>query len=111
MRLRVRDRLARRLGLNQEQARLLEEKDPDFEANSMNLRFALMTEREKLLSIFENPNSGDDELLQQIENFISTYSSIERRIAEHVLVLRPYLTVEQQKWLIGLCRRSQDPLL
>jgi hypothetical protein len=108
MRLRVRDRLARRLRLNQEQTKLLEEKDPDFEANSMNLRFALMTEREKLLSMFENPNSGDDELLQQIENFISTYSSIERRIAEHVLVLRSYLTIEQQKWLIGLCRRFES---
>ena len=111
MRLRVRDRLARRLRLNEEQAKLLQEKDPNFEANSMNLRNALITEREKLLSIFENPNSGDAELLLQIENFISTYSWIERRIAEHVLVLRPYLTVEQQKWLIGLCRRSQDPLL
>jgi len=111
MRLRVRDRLARRLRLNEEQAKLLQEKDPDFEANSMNLRNALMTEREKLLSIFENPNSSDVELLQQIEKFISTYSWIERRIAEHVLVLRPYLTVEQQKWLIGLCRRSQVPLL
>jgi len=109
MRLRVRDRLARRLGLDQEQVKLLEEKDPDFETNSMSLRYALITEREKLLSIFENPNSSDDELLQQIENFISTYSSIERRIAEHVLVLRPYLTVEQQKWLIGLCQRTQAP--
>lgn len=109
MHLRVRERLAQRLGLNQEQAKLLQEKDPDFETNSMNLRFALMTEREKLVSIFENPDSSDDELLQQIENFISTYSSIERRIAEHVLVLRPYLTIEQQKWLIGLCRRAQDP--
>jgi len=108
MRLRVRDRLTRRLGLNQEQAKLLEEKDPDFEANSMNLRYALMTEREKLLSMFENPNSGDDELLQQIEKFISTHTWIERRIAEHVLVLRPYLTVEQQKWLIGLCRRFES---
>lgn len=111
LRLRVRDRLTRRLGLDEEQVKLLLEKDPDFEASSMNLRNALMTEREKLLSIFENPNSSDGELLLQIENFISTYSWIERRIAEHVLVLRPYLTVEQQKWLIGLCRRSQDPLL
>jgi len=111
MRLRVRDRLARRLGLNEEQVKLLLEKDPDFEASSMNLRNALMTEREKLLSIFENPNSSDEELLLQIENFISTYSWIERRIAEHVLVLRPYLTVEQQKWLIGLSRRNQNPLL
>jgi len=111
MRLRVRDRLARRLGLNQEQVNLLLQKDPDFEASSMNLRNALMTEREKLLSIFENPNSSDEELLLQIENFISTYSWIERRIVEHVLVLRPYLTVEQQKWLIGLSRRNHNPLL
>ena len=107
MRLRIRDRLARRLRLDQEQAKILQEKDPDFEANSMNLRNALMTERESLLSLFENPDSGDNELLQQIEKLISTHSSIERRIAEHVLLLRPYLTVEQQKWLIGLCRRSQ----
>jgi len=105
MRLRVRDRLARRLRLDEEQVKLLQEKDPDFEANSMNLRDALMTEREKLLSMFENTNSSDRELLQQIEKLISTHSWIERRIAEHVLVLRPYLTVEQQKWLIGLCRR------
>lgn len=107
MGLSVRDRLARRLGLNPEQATLLEQMDPGFEANSLNLRNALMTERQKLLSMFENPDSGDDELLQQIDKFISTHSSIERRIAEHVLVLRPYLTIEQQKWLIGLCRRSQ----
>ena len=111
MRLRIRDRLARRLRLDQEQAKILQEKDPDFEANSMSLRNALMTERESLLSLFENPDSGDNELLQQIEKLISTHSSIERRIAEHVLLLRPYLTVEQQKWLIGLCRRSQDPSL
>ena len=108
LRLGGRNRLARRLRLNEEQVKLLQEKDPDFEANSMNLRDALMTERAKLLSMFENPNSGDDELLQQIERLISTHSWIERRIAEHVLVLRPYLTVEQQKWLVGLCRRSQD---
>ena len=67
-----------------------------------------MTEREKLLLIFENPKSSDKEMLQQIENFISTHSSIERRITEHVLALRPYLTIEQQKWLIGLCRRFEN---
>jgi hypothetical protein len=106
--LRVKERLARRLGLNQEQMQLLQDMDPDFEVSSAKLRSALMTEREKLLLIFENPKSSDKELLQQIENFISKHSSIERRIAEHVLVLRPYLTVEQQKWLIGLCQRFEN---
>lgn len=106
--LRVRERLARRLGLNEEQMQMLQDMDPDFETNSAELRSDLMTEREKLLLIFENPESSDKELLQQIENFISTHSSIEKRIAAHVLVLRPYLTVEQQKWLIGLCRRFES---
>jgi len=106
--LRVKERLARRLGLNQEQIQLLQDMDPDFEVSSAKLRSALMNEREKLLLIFENPKSSDKELLQQIENFISTHSSIERRITKHVLVLRPYLTVEQQKWLIGLCRRFEN---
>ena len=106
MRLRVRNRLAHRLRLDEEQIKVLQEKDPDFEADSVYMRDALMAERAKLLSVFEDPESSDDKLLQQIETLISTYSRIERRIAEHVLVLRPYLTVEQQKWLIGLCRRE-----
>jgi len=38
---------------------------------------------------------------------MTAHSTIERRIVKHVLALRPYRTVEQQKWLIGLCRRSQ----
>lgn len=104
--LRVRNRLAHRLRLDEEQVKVLQEKDPGFETVSVHLRDALMTERAKLLSVFENAESSDDELLQQIDMLISTQSRIERRIAEHVLVLRPYLAVEQQKWLIGLCRRE-----
>jgi len=108
MRLRVRDRLARRLRLDEEQVSILRDKDFGFEADSMRLRDILMAERTTLLALFEDPKSTDEELLQQIDKLILAHSQIERRIAEHVLVLRPYLTVEQQKWLIGLCRRSQD---
>lgn len=104
--LRIRNRLAHRLRLDEEQVKVLQEKDPGFEAVSVHLRDALMTERAKLLSVFEDAESSDDELLQQIDMLISTHSRIERRIAKHVLVLRPYLAVEQQKWLIGLCRRE-----
>lgn len=105
LQLRARSRLARRLRLSEEQVKVLQEKDPDFETDSVHLRDALLAERAKLLSIFENDESSDDELLKQIQRLISTHSRIERRIAEHVLVLRPYLGVEQQKWLIGLCRQ------
>jgi len=104
LQLRARNRLARRLRLSEEQVRVLQEKDPDFETDSVHLRNVLLAERAKLLSVFEDTESGDDELLQQIESLVVTHSRIERRIAEHVLVLRPYLGVEQQKWLIGLCR-------
>ena len=111
MRMRVRDRLARRLRLDERQVSILWDKDSDFEADSMRLRDILLAERTKLLAIFEYPQSTDEELLQQIDKLILAHSQIERRIAEHVLVLRPYLTVEQQKWLIGLCRRSQNASL
>ena len=105
-RLRVGNRLAHRLRLNEEQARVLGEKDPGFEADSLRLRDVLLAERAKLLSAFEYPQSSNEGLLQQLDRLISATSEIERRIAEHVLVLRPHLTVEQQKWLIGLCRRE-----
>ena len=108
MRMGARDRLARRLGLNEEQVSILQDKDSGFETDSERLRDALLAERTTLLALFEAPDSTDEELLQQIDKLISAHSRIERRIAEHVVVLRPYLTVEQQKWLIGLCRRSQD---
>jgi hypothetical protein len=108
LQLRARNRLARRLRLTEEQVGVLQEKDPDFERDSVRLRDALLAERVKLLSIFEDAASSDDELLQQIENLVVTHSRIERRIAEHVLVLRPYLGVEQQKWLIGLCRQLES---
>jgi len=106
LRLRVGNRLAHRLMLNEEQARVLGEKDPGFEADSLRLRDVLLAERAKLLSAFEYPQSSNEGLLQQLDRLISATSEIERRIAEHVLVLRPHLTVEQQKWLIGLCRRE-----
>ena len=108
LRQRVRDRLARRMRLDEEQVSILWDKDSEFEADSVLLRDVLLAERTKLLALFEDPKSTDEELLQQIDKLILAHSQIERRIAEHVLVLRPYLTVEQQKWLIGLCRRSQD---
>jgi len=106
LRLRVGNRLAHRLRLNEEQVRVLGEKDPGFEADSLRLRDVLLAERAKLLSVFEDPQSSNEGLLQQLDRLISATSETERRITEHVLVLRPHLTVEQQKWLIGLCRRQ-----
>jgi len=101
--------LAQSLRLTDEQITIAQQKDPNFEADAAQLRDSLLSERAKLLATFEDPRTTNDELLAQIERLISAHSQIERRIAKHVLVLRPYLTTDQQKWLIGLCRRSQNP--
>jgi hypothetical protein len=107
MRRGIRSRLANHLGLDERQVALLREEDADFEAETAGLRDVLVAERAELLSMVEDAGSTDDQLLRQIEKLMTAHSAIERRIVRHVLVLRPYLTVEQQKWLIGLCRRSQ----
>ncbi len=101
--------LAQSLRLTDQQATIAQQQDPDFTADSMRLRDALLSERTKLLAAFEDSQTANDELLALIEKLISAHSQIERRIAKHVLVLRPHLTADQQKWLIGLCRRAQSP--
>ncbi|MBN2591500.1 MAG: hypothetical protein JXA96_16665 [Sedimentisphaerales bacterium] len=102
------NRLTNRLRLTQEQVTEIRQADPNFATDSGTLYEELMNERQKLLSVFENPQSSDTELLDQIENLILTHSKVERKIAEHVLVLRSFLTIYQQKWLIGLCRSSHN---
>jgi hypothetical protein len=98
--------LAQYLRLTDEQIRIGQEQDPEFETDSASLRDALLGERAKLLAIFENPATTNDDLLEQLDKLILTHSQIERRVARHVLILRPHLTADQQKWLIGLCQRA-----
>lgn len=99
-----RGRLAQRLGLTEEQIQITREQDPDFEADLAQLRNTLLAERETLLNMFEDPQIENETLLEQINQLISSHSQVERRLAQHLLILRPHLNVEQQKWLIGLCK-------
>lgn len=107
-RQRQRGRLAQRLGLTEEQMLIAQEQDPNLDSDLTRLRNTLLTERAKLLEMFENARTGNEELLEQINKMVSAYSQIERRIARYLIVLRPYLNAEQQKWLIGLCKHNQD---
>lgn len=100
--------LAQSLRLTDEQIRLGRQQDPNFEADVASLRDTLLNERAKLLATFESPTATNDDLLAQLDKLIVAHSRIERRVAAHVLALRPYLSPDQQKWLIGLCRRDQD---
>jgi len=103
-RRRQRGRLAQRLGLTEEQILIAQEKDPNIETDLMQMRNSLLEERAQLLSMFEAPQTGNEALLDQINQLISAHSQIEQRLARHLLILRPHLNAEQQKWLIGLCK-------
>ena len=104
LRRRQRGRLAQRLNLTDEQIRIAQGQDPNFESDLAGLRNTLLTERAKLVRMFEDAQTDNKQLLEQIDKMISTHSQIERRIAQYLLVLRQHLNAEQQKWLIGLCK-------
>jgi hypothetical protein len=107
LRRRQRGRLAQRLNLTDEQIRITREQDPNFESDLIQLRNTLLTERAKLVQVFEDTQTDGEQLLEQIDKMISAHSQIERRIARHLLVLRRHLSAEQQKWLIGLCEYNR----
>jgi hypothetical protein len=106
-RLRQRGRLAQRLNLTDEQILISQEQDPNFDSDLIQLRNTLLDERAKLLRMFEDAQTDNELLLDQMDRMISAHSRIERRIARHLLVLRQHLDAEQQKWLIGLCEHNQ----
>ena len=106
-RRRQRGRLAQRLNLTDEQIIIMQQQDPNFEPDLIQLRDNLLTERANLVQVFEDAQTDNEQLLEQIDRMISAHSQIERRIARHLLVLRQYLSAEQQKWLIGLCKYNQ----
>jgi Spy/CpxP family protein refolding chaperone len=106
-RRRQRGRLAQRLNLTDEQIQITQEQDPNFESDLIQLRDNLLTEQAKLVQVFEDAQTDNEQLLEQIDKMISAHSQIERRIARHLLVLRQHLSAEQQKWLIGLCEYNQ----
>lgn len=97
--------LVRRLKLSDEQVEQIKRIDAAFEADAARFGIALKKEQTRLVSMFENPGIDESELLEQIRQLVSVHNELERRVAKHVLLLRPHLTVEQQGWLVGLCCR------
>jgi hypothetical protein len=95
--------LARWLGLSAEQTQAVEKADPSFEDDADRLTTALRAEREKLAALLDDPKSADDRVMEQVERVIDAHNGLERRVATHVLAIRPSLTVGQQKRLMGLC--------
>ena len=92
-----------KLSLSKEQVKEIKQKDPTYEADVENLRQKLLDERSKLLASFENSNNDYKHILERLDQLIMAHNAIEQRVTKHVVILRSYLTAEQQKWLVGLC--------
>lgn len=70
-----------------------------FAADRVMLEAKLGSERERLATLLEDPATSDDDILQQVENVIAAHNALERRVAAHLMAMRPHLTAAQQKRL------------
>ena len=95
--------LSRWLDLSAERAEAVRKADPDFQQESDLLTANLAAEREKLAALIEDPASSDKQILEHVERVIAAHDALERRVARHLLAIRPHLTAGQQKRLMGLC--------
>lgn len=77
--------------------------DPTFAAQSAELESSLETERETLARLFEDAGATDEAISQQVEKVIDIHNQLERRVAEHLLALRPQLTDAQRSRLFQTC--------
>ena len=94
------------LQLEPERAEAVEKADPGFGAESKGLTGELTAEREKLAALLDDPKSADPQVLGQVERVIAAHNALERRVAKHVLAIRPHLEPAQQKQLLGLCAQG-----
>jgi len=95
--------LARWLELSPERQQAVDRADPGFPAESSELLQTLADERTKLAALLEDVDTPDEPILEQVERVIETHDKLERRIARHVLAIRPHLTPAQQHELMSVC--------
>ncbi len=87
------------LGLTPQQAADVRDIEATFAADRTPLEAKLATERERLATMLENPATSSDEILQQVEKVIAAHDGLERRVAAHLVAMRPHLTAAQHKRL------------
>ncbi len=98
--------LGRWLRLMPEQARQIAGVDPTFAEESARLQERLEAEREKLADLFEQADATDEAIMEQVEVVIEIHDRLERRVARHLLALRPHLNEQQRSKLFRRCARG-----
>jgi hypothetical protein len=98
--------LVGRLRLTQEQSVWIRQQDPNFDAESAVLRDRLCEVHAELVASLEEANLTERELSANIDLLITAHEALEKRVAQHIVLLRPQLSQEQRDLLGGLCRGS-----
>lgn len=80
--------------------------DPSFAVERDEMEADLAAERERLASMFENATASDDAIMAQVEKVIEIHDTLERRVANYLLALRPHLTSDQRAKLFELCGKE-----
>jgi hypothetical protein len=88
------------LGLTPAQAASVREIEAAFAADRERLETKLTAEREQLAKMLEDKSVTNTGILDQVERVIAAHDTLERRVAAHLVAMRPYLTAEQQKRLL-----------
>jgi len=95
--------VARWLGLSADQTKAVEQADPAFATETDDLRTDLCGKRDKLAGLLEDTQTPKQQILDQVELVIAAQDKLTRRVAEHLVTIRPLLTPQQQKQLMGMC--------
>jgi hypothetical protein len=96
--------LAGRLRLTQEQTTWIQQQDPNFEEQCTVLRNRLYEAHTNLVASLENVQLTEQELAAKVDALIEAHTALERRVAQHIVLLRPQLTQQQRDQLRELCR-------
>jgi hypothetical protein len=96
--------LAGRLRLTQEQSTWIGQQDPNFETQCAALRDRLYAAHTDLAASLENAQSTEQELTAKVDALIDAHNALEKRVAQHIVLLRPQLSQRQLDQLCELCR-------
>jgi hypothetical protein len=98
------DTLADKLQLTAEQVAFANRNDPDFSVDCTRLKEEVSAAYAALLAGLEDAQAGDDELLARLDGLIEAHNRLELRVAQFVVMVRPWLSAAQRQRLAGLSR-------
>ncbi len=96
--------LAHGLQLTPEQITWVQQQDPNFEQECLSLRERLFQGHADLVARFEDAQVAEEELTVVVDDLVAAHAALEKRIAQHIVLLRPGLSQEQRDLLSGMCR-------